>query len=310
MEIGRSFFHPGNTIGKREGKGAIGLTGTDKKTCGFPQVLLTAVLVLILLEAFVKYVGAALLPFGIAYVSSRLVRPAGVFLSRKCRVSEKKGCAVFAVLLCVGTVYAAALLSGVLAVQLRDMIGYLPEYAEKAGEVLRGLLAFLPFDVNSESRIYGMVSEALSDAASSLGTAAASFLGGLVGAVPGSVFSVVVTIFAFVYLTADPAGIAESLRGLLPEAVMRKTERIFAEVSGAVFLYLRTYLTIMTVTFFELSVGLTVIGVKYALAASLIIAVIDVLPVLGCGAVLVPWAVWEFLYGEQRRGLLCSFCWW
>jgi len=45
------------------------------------------------------------------------------------------------------------------------------------------------------------------------------------------------------------------------------------------------------------------IGVKYALAASLIIAVIDVLPVLGCGCVLVPWAVWEFLYGDHRRGI-------
>ncbi|MBQ4592257.1 MAG: AI-2E family transporter [Clostridia bacterium] len=279
------------------------MTEPNIKRRGFPQVLLTAVLALILIEFFMKYIGGALLPFILAYVASRMIRPAGVFLSRKCRISEKSGCAVFAVLVCIGTAYGIALFAGSLAGQLWDVIGNLPEYAEKAAELFGGLLDLLPFTVDSESRMFRMISDALADAAASVGTSAASFLGGIVGAVPGSVFSAVVAIFAFVYLTADPAGIAESLLGLLPDRTARKTERIFGEVSGAVFLYLRTYLTIMTVTFLELSVGLTVIGVKYALAASLIVAVIDVLPVLGCGCVLVPWAVWEFLYGEQRRGI-------
>jgi len=299
----RRFLHTGNNIKKRLRKGGFCVTEPNKKQRGFPQVLLTAVLALILAEYFMKYIGAALLPFVLAYVASRMVRPAGVFLSRRCRVPEKAGCAVFAVLVCFGAVYLIALLSGVLAAQLWDVIGNLPEYAEKASDLLGGLLDLLPFTVDSESRMFQMISGALTDTAASLGASAASFLGGIVGAVPGSVFSAVAGVFAFVYLTADPGGIAESLRSLLPAPVMRKTERIFGEVSGAVFLYLRTYLTIMTVTFFELSVGLTVIGVKYALAASLIIAVIDVLPVLGCGCVLVPWAVWEFLYGGTRRGI-------
>lgn len=279
------------------------MTEPTKKQRTFPQVLLTAVLVLILIEFFMKYIGSSLMPFILAYVASRLVRPAGVFLSKRCRVSEKTGCAVFAVLVCLSAVYVIAVLSGVLATQLWDVIGNLPDYAEKASELLGGLLDMLPFTMDSESRMFQMISGALTDAAASIGASAASFLGDVVGAVPGSVFSAVVAVFAFVYLTADPGGIAESIRELLPETVMRKTVRIFDEVSGAVFLYLRTYLTIMTVTFFELAVGLTVIGVKYALAAALIIAVIDVLPVLGCGCVLVPWAVWEFLYGEARRGI-------
>jgi len=279
------------------------MTDPTSRRRTFPQVLLTAVLVLIFAEFFMKYIGSSLLPFVIAYVASRLVRPLGAFLSRRCRVPEKAGCAVFAVLVCVGTVTGAALISGVLVSQLWEMIGYLPEYAEKAAELFGVLLEMLPFSMDSESRLRPMLSGALSNAASSLASSSASFLGGIVGAVPGSVFSAVVTFFAFVYLTADPGGIADSIRGLLPEGIMRKTERIFGEVSGAVFLYLRTYLTIMTVTFFELAVGLSVIGVDYALAAALIIAVIDVFPVLGCGCVLVPWAIWEFLYGETRRGL-------
>ncbi len=277
------------------------LLNTEQSRRPFPRGLIVTVLALVFLEFFMRYIGSSLLPFVLAYVASRLVRPTGVWLSKRCRVPAKIGCAVFAVLLCLGTVYGIAVLSGVLAAQLWDVIGSLPDYAARAAELLRGLLDFLPFPVDSQT--FSIVSGALTDTASSLAKSAASFLGDMVTAVPGSVFSAVVTIFAFVYLTADPAGIAESIRELLPKKILPRTVRIFNEVSGAVFLYLRTYLTIMTVTFFELTVGLTVIGVKYALAAALIIAVIDVLPVLGCGCVLVPWAVWEFLYGEASRGV-------
>ena len=162
------------------------MTEPTKKQRGFPQVLLKAVLALILTEALVKYVGGALLPFLTAYVASRLIRPAGVFLSRRCRVSEKKGCAVFAVLVCLGTGYVLALLSGVLAAQLWEMIGSLPEYAEKAAELFGGLLDLLPFAVDAESRVYGVIAGALSDAASSVGSSAAAFLGGIVGAGSGT----------------------------------------------------------------------------------------------------------------------------
>lgn len=274
---------------------------TETNRRPFPRGLLVTVLALIFLEFFMKYIGSSLLPFVFAYVASRLARPAGVWLSKRCRVPEKVGCAVFSILLCLGMVYGIAVLSGVLATQLWDVIGNLPDYAGRASELLRGLLDFLPFPV--DSRMFSMISNAFTDAAAEVAKSAAAFLGGVVTAVPGSVFSVVVAAFAFVYLTADPDGIAVSIRELLPERLLPRTSRIFNEVSGAVFLYLRTYLTIMTVTFFELTVGLTVIGVKYALAVSLIIAVIDVLPVLGCGCVLVPWAVWEFFYGEASRGI-------
>ncbi len=276
--------------------------GTERRRA-FPVFLLTLVLFLFAAEFFVKRIGAALVPFALAYIAAQLVRPAGIFLSHKCRVPEKMGCAVFAVLVCFGAMYVLTLMSGLLATQLWDVIGRLPEYAEDASVLFADLLDLLPFSTRSDSQLAKMVSGAISEAASSIGTAAASFLGGVVGAVPSGVFSVVVGVFSFIYLMADPLGAADSIKSLLPAAVSQKIVRIFYEVSGAVFMYLRTYLTIMLVTFLELSVGLTILGVKYALAVALIIAVIDVLPVLGCGCVMIPWAVWEFIYGEVRRGV-------
>ena len=44
-------------------------------------------------------VGGIILPFLVSYIAARMFRPAGVYLSRKCRVNEKAGCSVFACLL-------------------------------------------------------------------------------------------------------------------------------------------------------------------------------------------------------------------
>ena len=56
-------------------------------------------------------VGGIILPFLVSYIAARMFRPAGVYLSRKCRVNEKAGCSVFACLLLLLTVYSAVLFS-------------------------------------------------------------------------------------------------------------------------------------------------------------------------------------------------------
>ena len=50
-------------------------------------------------------------------------------------------------------------------------------------------------------------------------------------------------------------------------------------------------------------VGLWILDVKYALAVALIIVIVDVLPVLGTGVVIVPWSLYAFLTDNQSLGI-------
>ena len=47
----------------------------------------------------------------------------------------------------------------------------------------------------------------------------------------------------------------------------------------------------LALTFGELLIGFLILGVDYAFLLALIIAVLDMLPVLGVGTVLIPWAL-------------------
>ena len=59
----------------------------------------------------------------------------------------------------------------------------------------------------------------------------------------------------------------------------------------------------MAITFTELLIGFIVLRIKYAPLLAALIAVIDILPVLGTGTVLVPWAAGELLLGNTAAGM-------
>lgn len=241
------------------------------------------------------------LPFVIAYIAARILRPSGVFISRACRVNEKVGCAVYACLICVGVIYAVVGLSSRLISELWALTEKLPSFAADVSEFVSGIYELLPLPGEGETE--KIISHALSEAASYIGSGIGGFLTSFVGNVPGGVWAVFMTIAAFVYLMADMEGAGRSLCALLPKKYGERASRMFRDASGAVFSYVRAYFILMTITFLELLVGLSVIGVSGALTAALVITVIDVLPVLGCGTVLVPWALWSFVKGEIGVGV-------
>ena len=48
---------------------------------------------------------------------------------------------------------------------------------------------------------------------------------------------------------------------------------------------------------------MTVLGQKYSFLLAAMVAVVDILPVLGAGTVLIPWAVFSFLFHESSLGV-------
>ena len=67
--------------------------------------------------------------------------------------------------------------------------------------------------------------------------------------------------------------------------------------------YGKAYLLLFLLNFSILYLGLVLLKSKNALGIAFLIALIDLLPVLGCGAILVPWSVSAFLMGNFGMGI-------
>ena len=72
---------------------------------------------------------------------------------------------------------------------------------------------------------------------------------------------------------------------------------------GSVFKLIKGYAILMLMTFLELLAGFLILRVKYALLLSLLIAVVDILPVLGTGTVLIPWGIAGLILKNTALGI-------
>jgi predicted PurR-regulated permease PerM len=84
---------------------------------------------------------------------------------------------------------------------------------------------------------------------------------------------------------------------------------IASHLGGVIKKYLLSYSLIMLITFGEIFAGLSIIGVKYSALLAALIAIFDILPVVGSGLVLVPWAIISLIIGNIGLGVGLFILW-
>ncbi len=120
---------------------------------------------------------------------------------------------------------------------------------------------------------------------------------------PSMAFSFLVWMIATVFITADYRRIVNALTRHLPPRAAAVAADLRDLCGGTVKQMARAYLCLMGVTFLELCVGLWLLRVQGAVWIAALIALVDILPVLGVGSVLLPWAGVAALNGDGRFAL-------
>lgn len=82
-------------------------------------------------------------------------------------------------------------------------------------------------------------------------------------------------------------------------------EQIIKDTGMGIRGYLKAQLTLMFITFIILTIGLNMVDIKFSVLIALVIAAVDILPAIGSGIVMIPWALINFFLGngELAKGL-------
>lgn len=123
------------------------------------------------------------------------------------------------------------------------------------------------------------------------------------GDLAGAVFGLFVALLTAYLLARDRAGVARSLRAVLPLPWLAGLRRVRAAVSASLWGFLRAELVLVVLTFFATWIGLVVLGAPYALLAAVVAAVLDLLPVVGPSLLFVPWAAAAWAGGMPGAAL-------
>jgi len=131
----------------------------------------------------------------------------------------------------------------------------------------------------------------------------------LLSALPTVLLTGVITTVGCFYVALDGTGICKQITDLIPHARQSAVANFVLTVVTALRQYVKAYLWMLLITFGELTIGLLLLRRPYAILCAALIAIVDILPVLGVGCVLLPWAAISALTGEMSlaMGLLILY---
>ena len=261
---------------------------------------------------FVRFLLPPLAPFVIAFVIAYLLKAPIRLLKEKLHVPGKLA-AILTVLLFYGIIGGLASLLGLRALSgLSKLLQSLPTlYSEYIQPLIWSILIdveefIMRMDASLMVALEGMGAQfvqSLGNMVSSLSVKAMSAVSGLASVLPGLFIKLVVMIISTFFIAID----YERLTGFCLRQLNEKARNIVLEIKeyviGTLFVCIRSYFIIMSITFVELSIGLTLIRIPHGILVAFLIAIFDILPVLGTGGIMIPWTVLSLLQGNLPRAL-------
>jgi len=265
-----------------------------------------------------RYAIPALWPFVVAFLVALLLKPIVRFLHEKLRI--QKGIAAVVMVLIFYTIAALfiVLISIKLFTSAKAFVIDLPRTYTNSIEPTLALIAdyihdfIAQLEPSAAATFNNLVDGFGASIRSSIldfSAKALSMVGGYAVSIPGLLLDLLIMVIATVFVTSDLQLIKRFLVHQLSDEQHAKMHAIKVHLSTTLWGYIRSYGLILTVTFCELSLGLFLIGFKNPIPIALLIAVFDILPVVGCGTVMMPWAIISFLLGNYYNAIWLAVLW-
>lgn len=247
------------------------------------------------------------LPFVIAFIINRITRPFVKFLDDKCKFNHKASVIISVVLVVAILGSLIFFVSTKVVDEVYTLATSIPKYTVQLQEGFNWITTQASDIINQlpnalSGQIYSAFNSLL-DTLVSKGAQVATTLVNGVMSLPTFLIYTIITILATIFIGFDKIYILESFEQQLPEKWMDKIVNVARDAFGGIAAYVKSQATIIIMTFVELLIGFNILdlagfNIEYKFALAVLIAIIDAFPILGCGTVLIPWAVFNAFTGN------------
>ena len=265
-------------------------------------IVLIAAALILLFNVIVNYVG----PFILAYVISIVLGPiVGLFYNRF-GINRGISSAFLIVFTLALIALIGTLLVNILFSQIVSFASNIPTHIENLENLFYGIIGNfenilntqLDIDFNATlGEVFAMITNMFQAAVE--GGQTVNFL----AAIPHFVLRLMLTIISAFFFIKDKELISNFIKESLPKKFMQKFWVVRKSVLKALYAYAKGQFIIMVIVSSICIIGLTIIGSPYSLLIGLGIGLFDIIPILGAGGILVPWALYSFLSGNFGFGI-------
>ncbi|MCI9037815.1 MAG: sporulation integral membrane protein YtvI [Oscillospiraceae bacterium] len=277
----------------------------------FLQRTITGVLWLVGAVIFFRWLLGPLMPFLLALALSAMAEPLVQRVRRHLKVRRSFAAALVTTFFLLVLGGGAGLVLGRLVLELRQWSARLPEAIAGFPAVWNGLIDRVEDWYASSPAFLRSALDALAEQLMEDGPSLAGDVGGwlmgaassLLAALPDAGLFLMTTVLAVYFTSLSYPAILAFLKRQLPTAWQAKCRDAANCFRSTILKWLRAECLLLLATFVLLLIGFLWMRLDYALLAAAFTALVDALPVLGTGTVLVPWALGCMLLGDTGRGL-------
>ncbi len=289
----------------------------------YMAVIICTVAAVGVLYIVLKYVLGLVLPFIIGWAVSLAVVPLSCKLEAKCnkKLSKRFWAVLFIILIIAGIL--SALIFGISRLMfevqklverlgadsgggnLNEIIGNFILKVEEALSKIPFISGLFEGDrfASLRENINESLSSSISEVISSLASKLPSFAAWLFGAAPSFFLFIAAVVISSFYFSIDHEGIRSGVASVCPKKLLSFYMSQKPRIKNYASKYIRAYLLLFLITAAELFAGFIIIGIDYALLFAILLAVLDLLPVLGVGTALIPWAAVSLLSGDVKTAV-------
>lgn len=275
--------------------------------------LLAGVIILFLIFVFPRLI-VFFWPFIVGWIIALIANPLVHLLEHRVKIVRKHGSAIVIVLTLAIVISLLYFIFYVLIKQGISFAHNFPEMYATVSDTVQGFLntfrekySILPAHsrdvidmvVNGIGDFINRFIRGVSDANLTISNA-----GMIVKSMAEGLLMTIITILLSYFLTAEHDNIVKAVSRKMPNSIKQGYDLIIGNMMSALGGYFKAQFKIMCFVFIILLVGLLILGVDYAVLFALIIAVVDFLPVLGAGAIIWPWCVYELLTGHYIMAIV------
>ena len=271
-----------------------------------------------------------LVPFLVAFVVGALLHRPVTFLAKKTPLNRSVSSAVCVLLILAVLGTIIFFLGSQIVDRVRGFYSFLTAKLQNFSEVLEAvrdwvlsLVALLPETMrgnlgDSVTHFFdsliknGFQDFSLSNFSIDWSSLLSKGVGGLkntVVQIPSVLIAIVISVVACVFVTVDYDRLKQFVVRQVPDRYRRRLHDGKTLALSTLKSMGKAYSLILLITMTELTVGFYIlkwIGIfqsDYIILLAFVIAIIDIIPVLGTGTVLIPWAVYCFVTGSFSLGL-------
>ncbi|MGG4034158.1 sporulation integral membrane protein YtvI [Paenibacillus cisolokensis] len=262
----------------------------------------------------VRYVTPLIYPFIIAWLLAYALQPFVGALQRRARLPRWLAVTI-ALLVCISSllVVLAALITRIVAEvvnlsgSVENVIRWWREQFDRfvSSPEIQMLIRQLSSFYNEHPDYRRTINDSIFKSADILTDISTSIVGLffqtvrlMLTSLPNVATLLVIIVLAAFFISKDWSRHAERIGGWLPSGIRITSGAVWADLQQAITGYIRAQLLLISITATAITAGLIILRVEYALTIGILIGLVDLLPYLGVGAVMIPWIAYKWLYGD------------